>query len=336
MEIGFCQSIGEFKMRIPGVKTVRLFSRWLQAQIYPGALILGYHRVADVGQDLKKICVTPDHFEEHLQALKKHGNPIGLSALVRCLKQGSLPTKSVVVTFDDGYADNLHQAKPLLEKYEIPATVFVTTGYLGKEFWCDELERLIVTSNAPPDTLTHYFYEEKFRWQPPVIRGEADVSEQDVIQRDLIDSLYHLLLPLEVKDRERIMNAIRSWSESALAVSPAARALNVEELLRIAEGGLIEIGAHTKTHPFLPCLSVQTQEQEILSSKKDLEDILERRVSGFAYPNGASTKEARTIVREAGFEYACCSFRDIVRPGCDFQQLSRFWQEDVDGDKFMK
>jgi peptidoglycan/xylan/chitin deacetylase (PgdA/CDA1 family) len=323
-------------MRIPGVKTARLFSRWLQAQIFHGALILGYHRVADVAQDLRKVCVAPDHFEEHLQTLKKHANPISLAALVNCLKQGSLPPKSVVITFDDGYSDNLYQAKPLLEKYEIPATVFVTTGYFGKEFWWDELERLIVTSNARPGTLSHYFDEGQFTWQPPVIRGEADVSEQDMIQRDIIDSLYHLLLRSEVKDRDRIMNAIRSWSEATPPVSPAARALNIEELLRIAEGGLIEIGAHTKNHPFLPYLSVQTQQQEILSSKKDLENILERRVSGFAYPNGVPTKEARTIVREAGFEYACCSLRDIVRLGCDFQQLSRFWQEDVDGDKFMK
>lgn len=323
-------------MRIPGVKTVRLISRRLRARVYYGALILAYHRIADVEHDLRKMCVTPDHFEEHLQALKKHANPISLSTLVQGLKQETVPTKSVVVTFDDGYADNLNQAKPLLEKYEIPATVFVTSGYLGQEFWWDELERLIITSNAPADALRTFVVEKKFSWQLSGLRGQADLSRPGATPRDLIDSLYHLLLSSDGQDREYIMNAVRNWARSAPSASPAARALNAEELVRLSEGGLIEIGAHTRTHPFLPCLSVQAQEREIVSSKNDLEDILQQRVLGFAYPNGASTLEARTIVHEAGFEYACCSFPDIVRPGCDVQQLPRFWQEDVDGDKFMK
>jgi peptidoglycan/xylan/chitin deacetylase (PgdA/CDA1 family) len=52
----------------------------------------------------------------------------------------------VAVTFDDGYADNLLNGKPLLECYDVPVTVFVTSGYVGagREFWADELERLFL------------------------------------------------------------------------------------------------------------------------------------------------------------------------------------------------
>ena len=68
---------------------------------------------------------------------------------------GDVPSAGVVVTFDDGYADNFHNAKPLLERYEIPATVFVTTGYLQdqREFWWDELERILLQ----PGTLPRFF-----------------------------------------------------------------------------------------------------------------------------------------------------------------------------------
>src|SRR5262245_41049481 len=135
-------------MRIPGVKTAKHVSHWVQARILGGALILGYHRVADVTRDEYEVCVTPKHFAEQMEVLRKVSQPIGLSELVQCLKASSVPPKAVAVTFDDGYADNLYEARPILERYLIPATVFVCTGYAGKEFWWDELDRLVMSSRA--------------------------------------------------------------------------------------------------------------------------------------------------------------------------------------------
>ena len=57
-------------MRIPGLKTAKAVSRWVQARILGGALILGYHRVASVNRDTYEVCVTPEHFTEHMQALR--------------------------------------------------------------------------------------------------------------------------------------------------------------------------------------------------------------------------------------------------------------------------
>ena len=78
-------------MRIPGLKTAKAFSRWVQARILGGALILGYHRVADVTWDEYENCVTPEHFAEHMDVLVKYLNPISLSKLVQHLKDGSKP-----------------------------------------------------------------------------------------------------------------------------------------------------------------------------------------------------------------------------------------------------
>ena len=57
---------------------------------------------------------------------------------------------------------------------------------------------------------------------------------------------------------------------------------------------------------------------------------------GFAYPNGRATTDAKRIVQEAGFAFACTSLHDVVRPGKDLYELTRFWQKDVDGDKFLQ
>src|ERR1041385_2945022 len=102
--------------RIPGVKTGKNFLRWLRARVYDGALILGYHRISCSQGFLDEVCVSPENFAEHLYELRKRTHPIRLSELVRHLGDGTLPDNSIAVTFDDGYADNLYAAKPLLDR----------------------------------------------------------------------------------------------------------------------------------------------------------------------------------------------------------------------------
>ncbi len=316
-------------MRIPGAKTARIFSRWLLARTLGGALILGYHRVARPTLDLYGVCVSPEHFAEHLSALRKWANPIRLSTLVQHLEDGSLPPRSVAVTFDDGYADTLYHARPLLEAYEIPATVFVSTGYAGREFWWDELNRLVMTSQADLREL---------RLEAPNIhmpRTGADHPDHASVRRHFIQELYNLLLPLDVDDLHLAMDAVRTWSGLSPSGDAEARAMSMDELLTLAGHELIEIGSHTPNHLFLPGLTPERQRQEVVAGKQDLETLLGRPVTGFSYPNGRSTEETRQIVRYAGFGYACTSLHNVVRPGVDLYDLTRFWQQDVDGDKFI-
>ncbi|HET9905479.1 MAG TPA: polysaccharide deacetylase family protein [Anaerolineales bacterium] len=319
-------------MKLPGVKTAKSFSRWVQARIYGGALILGYHRVAEVESDDYEVCVSPEHFEQQMYALRKYTRPIRLAKLVQCLKVGAVPPSSVAVTFDDGYADNLYEAKPVLEKYEIPATVFVCSGYQGREFWWDELDRLIMTSKADSSVLRLAVGEKPFDRDRHKVISETSFADY----RNLRRALYNFLLGLDVEERNQAMDAIRNWSGFSSSDVSSARSLSSVELLSLADGGLIEIGAHTRFHPILPRLVLEQQKDEILSSKLELEEILERKVEGFAYPHGRATLESTRIVAEAGFSYACTSLQDVVRPGSDLHGLTRFWQKDVDGDKFMQ
>ena len=99
--------------------------------------------------------VTPPYFVEQLDVLWEHARVIRLQKLSWALVDGDLRTRSVVVTFDGEYTDNLYNAKPLLERYSITATVVLTTGYIecGREFWWDEPERVLVQPEALPKVL---------------------------------------------------------------------------------------------------------------------------------------------------------------------------------------
>jgi peptidoglycan/xylan/chitin deacetylase (PgdA/CDA1 family) len=318
-------------MRVPGIKTAKTFSRWVQARLLGGALILGYHRVASVTHDEYEVCVTPQHFAEQMEMLGKYVRPMQLSKLVQYLKEGSLPPQSITVTFDDGYADNLSEAKPILEKYAIPATVFVCSGYMGKEFWWDELERLVMSSNAELSGLRLQVGKNQFMWSQPDVSPEAVLD----VRRKFRHALYNFLLMLDVEEQDLVMKTIRNWS-GVSSQKIITRAMNHDELLQLADDGLIEIGAHTRHHPMLPRLSLERQKDEIVSSKHELEEKLGKRIHGFAYPNGRATDDAKRIVREAGFAFACTSLHDVVRPVSDPHELTRFWQKDVGGEIFLR
>lgn len=317
-------------MRVPGVKAARAFARWVQARFLGGALILGYHRIAKVANDEAEVCVTPEHFAEQMEAVSKVAQPISLARLAELLRAGSVPSNSVAVTFDDGYADNLYEAKPVLEKYEIPATIFVCTGYAGKEFWWDELARLIISSNTEWSTLSLKVGKRQFLWDQAKVSPAASLDVREKFRQ----ALYHFLLALDVEEQSQALDTVRNWAKVS-SETEKARALTHAELLQLAEGGLVEIGAHTRHHPMLPRLTLERQREEIVESKHDLEELLGRRVEGFAYPNGRATDAARQIVREAGFAFACTSLHNVVRPTHNLHELTRFWQKDVDGDQFL-
>src|SRR5262245_47880670 len=112
-------------MRLPGTSHVEKSVRWWRSRFVTRALILGYHRITDRPEDSYSLGVTPKNFDEQLAVLRAQNRVMWLPDMMTALHNQALPKRAVVLTFDDGYADNLHNAKPLLEKYEAPATVFV-------------------------------------------------------------------------------------------------------------------------------------------------------------------------------------------------------------------
>jgi peptidoglycan/xylan/chitin deacetylase (PgdA/CDA1 family) len=264
-----------------------------------------------------------------------------------------MPDRAVVVTFDDGYADNLHNAKSLLERQDVPATVFVTTGYLGsrREFWWDELDRLLLQPGTLPHTIRLTLDGRSYAWE----LGEAAQYSQDAYHRHrswnvslqedpgtrqrLYRSLCQLFRRLPEEARSKALDELRTCVDARPAGRPTHRALSSEEVLQLAEGGLLEVGSHSVTHPVLSTLPAPAQRAEIHESKAQLESILGHPVTSFAYPYGSPadyTEETVAIVRHGGFACACANFPNVVRRGADPFQLPRILVRNWDGEEFAR
>jgi peptidoglycan/xylan/chitin deacetylase (PgdA/CDA1 family) len=282
------------------------------------------------------MCVSPQHFTEQLEALCQLGQPISLRELASGLQDGDVPKRAVVLTVDDGYADTLYHAKPLLERYQMPATVFVATGYLGREFWWDELVWILSSPTALLQRLSLKVDSDVYQWEQndttPIRWEEGRLGPR----QQLLQSLYRRLLRLSSLERERVMAELRAWAGVESDNGPLPRALAADELTQLATEGLVDIGAHTVTHPLLAELPVAAQQLEIQRSKADLEDLLARPVISFSYPNGSWLEETQTLVWDSGFACACASYSDVVWRSHDPFCLPRFWIPDCDGKIFSR
>ena len=312
-------------------------------------LILMYHRVAELEIDPWSLSVTPQNFGEHLEVLQKHYHSLSLLQLVEALKENKLPDRTVVITFDDGYADNLYNAKPLLEKYNIPATFFISTGSIGqnREFWWDELERLLLQPRKLPEQLSLNIDGNIYQWK---LDQAVNYTEKDY-QRDrtckaweaqpssrlfFYYSIWQILRPLLEKERQRILDEILEWAVAEPTPRATYRSLLPKELSALAEGELVEIGAHTVTHPFLSAQSIALQQDEIKQSKIDLERMINRPVTSFSYPFGDRTLKTIELTKTSGFNCACSTNPDIVWQQSNAFDLPRFAIEDWDGEEFAK
>jgi peptidoglycan/xylan/chitin deacetylase (PgdA/CDA1 family) len=276
------------------------------------------------------MCVSPRHFEEQLDVLQRLATPVPLERLARDLEAGAVSRGTVAVTLDDGYADCLHAARPLLARADVPATVFVASGYLGREFWWDALARIALGADPLPGPLSLDLAGEPFAWPPA---GAAVPTSGPQGAAGLLDALYQRLLPLSEEKRDDALAAFSAWSGAAQAPAPV-RALQPQELVELASDGLVDVGAHTVSHPVLERLEPAAQEAEIAASRSRLAELIGREIKTFSYPNGSAPEHARAVVRRAGFLCACASFPDVVSVRSARDHLPRFWIPDWDGARF--
>jgi peptidoglycan/xylan/chitin deacetylase (PgdA/CDA1 family) len=264
-------------------------------------------------------------------------------------RQRRIPRRAVVITFDDGYADNLHNATPLLERQGVPATFFLSSGYVGQdqEFWWDELERLLLHPSDLPETLHVTVEGATHQWPlAPVARYSEEAFARDRLwnammpqERTLRQKAYldlcRLLRTLLPEQRERVLEELRTVVGSGATGRQSHRALTVEETVALADSAVAEIGSHTVTHPVLAVLPVGRQLDELRRSRSRLEEIVGRPVLSFSYPFGARsdyTRDTIAAVRGTGFCSACSNFEGLVDRRTDPYQLPRFVVRDWDGE----
>lgn len=334
-------------MRLPGSRTIKN----VLDQANKRGVILMYHRVVDQknGLDPWGLCVSPKHFEEQLQVLRKISRPIALKKMVRSLHKFPLGAKETVLTFDDGYADNFHNAQPLLEKYEVPATFFIVSGAVNskEEFWWDELERIILEADQLPECFDLEIAGIQYNWKIISERGNKtfnyDAEVASTLRDDRVSSphklymaLWRILAEFTYSGKKDILCRIGQWAKESSTPRASYYPMTSDELASLAKGRLVDIGAHTVSHPLLSRLSVSDQEREIVRSKRDLEDMLNQPVSSFSYPHGDRSNETVRLVKEAGFHNACAVLPQPIRRGSDPFQLPRFTVNDWDGNEFEK
>lgn len=338
-------------MRLPGFATIQKGARWFKGKSCAKGLILLYHRVNESRSDPQLLSVAPQRFAKQLAHLSRHCHVVSLNELICDSERGKdRATRRVAITFDDGYADNLLNAKPILEAYKTPATVFVSTGYIGgkKEFWWDELEKIFLHPSSLPAVLSLEINGHPYEWN----LGDASCygaeefaahrtwsvlwKDDPTVRQRIYRALCTLLRPLSKQERDTILHTLRMWAHIEEGVQATHRPLTSGEVRELGSGELVEVGAHTVSHSVLSGLSVIDQREEISQSKVRLEEILGHPVAGFAYPYGTKsdyTQQTATLVREGGFSLACSNYPETVTERTERYQLPRFivrdWSEDT-------
>lgn len=306
-----------------------------------------YHRIVDIDFDPRRLSVSPKHFEEQMQIIKKYCQPLQMREMADNLKRFSFGNKEIVVTFDDGYSDNFSNARPILEQYGIPATFFIVTGAINsrEEFYGNYLERCILSPKTLPEALEIMVSGIKYEWkinsEPPC--QAADYSKYRMMvpensiklsRCELYFALNQLLNTISLQERKDILSKISNWANLSLTPMQNSLPMTSEELVSLAGSRLFEIGAHTVTHAMLSRLSSKEQEKEVVHSKNDLEGMLKHEVTSFSYPYGNYSNDALKLLKRLKFKAACTVIHQPVIRNTNPHLLPRYAALNWSGNEF--
>ena len=264
--------------------------------------ILAYHRVLDVDDeetfpfDVELVSASTKDFAWQMEYVRLNFTPITCAHLQEIL-EGSRPAppRPIVITFDDGYEDNYENAFPILAALGVPATIFVSTGFIGADstFWHDRLAYVVL--NAPPVTF----------FVSPLEMTVNLAGDKSARRKELTRIL---------KALKRVRNSLRLEALKIIereAGSPTrempfylAKPMTWAQVREMSAGG-IEFGSHTVTHPILSQLEDTELWKELTESKRVLEEHIDRPVDTISYPVGGPTAfdaRVRHMARSAGYK----------------------------------
>lgn len=276
---------------------------WLRAgvrrRVAPATLVLVYHRVvAEAGPDLNRVSITVGRFGAHLAWLEAHARVLTPTELSERIKHpqrtkwaldGGRPR--VAISFDDGYADNVHHALPALRARGMAATLFVVTDWVGsgKLFWWDALARVICAGRPAAG------------WKLP--NGVTVPREGDPGQA--LAAIHAVLKPMRAGAREEVLQDLAAQSGVTLEAGDGLRPLTWDELRAWRAAGM-GVGSHTCTHAQLTQLAEDALALELLQSRHVLESQLGEPVTMLAYPyGGRGDYNARCEAMAAEAAYTC-------------------------------
>ncbi len=314
------------------------------------AIVLMYHRIADVSLDPWSLAVSPTNFEQHVQILMKKYHVVSLPELNKQLSTRSFHKKTVAITFDDGYRDNYLVAKPILEKYSCPAAFFISSYFINKKnpFWWDELTTIILETPKLPQQLTleidgtsflfgfqndhvisKYKQELQKKWKtrmpPPTERCTLYLN------------LWQLMRPLSFPKLTLVMNQLRKWiGDDTRIHCEGSLPMSYIELETLADNPKFLFGMHTMTHTALGFQPADVQEEEIVENKVQLQHIFRRDITSIAYPYGSYNNDTIEIVKNQKLALGFTTKGKALNNKTHCYEIGRFQIKDNNGTDFQK
>lgn len=253
--------------------------------------IVNYHRIRETADPL--LGAEPDvaTFRWQMKLLADCFNVMPLHEALTALKENRIAARAVCITFDDGYRSTHDLALPVLREFDLPATVFVTSGYIGEgSMWNDRILESVRKIEARSLDLS----EEGLGIFPITSLNERKAT---------VLALTEKAKYLPPQERQALIDRL---DQMAGIYQPDK--MLTEEMIRALTRHRVEIGAHTVSHPILTSLSDGKARHEITESKRQLEQIIGKSVRYFAYPNGKEGMDFDErhvdMAKEAGFSAA--------------------------------
>jgi peptidoglycan/xylan/chitin deacetylase (PgdA/CDA1 family) len=283
-------------------------------------LVVTYHGICKTSYDPPFWTQLPEKvFIGQIKYLSSHYTIISLSEFISCLEEGiDLPERAALVTFDDGLRNNYTVAFPILVRFGIQATIFLTTDFMGTEkiFWFDELYLLLKRA-----------FQEKTS-----IQDLGEIYSGLAFSREFADFYNYTVGQMKrMPDSKRtaVLEALRK----RIPVDPNGipddfKMLDWGQIKEMDRSGLIDFGIHTANHKILAGLSKGDFNKEIAEPKDRLSERLNRKILSFCYPNGRPgldyTDEHKNFLSSCG--YMCAFTTQSVlngKKGMDPYQIGR-------------
>jgi peptidoglycan/xylan/chitin deacetylase (PgdA/CDA1 family)/CelD/BcsL family acetyltransferase involved in cellulose biosynthesis len=294
-------------------------ARWQRRQ-HPTATIFCYHRVND-DNDPFFPAVPTGVFEQQIRYIARNHKVVSLAKMMDHLESGP-PEPVIAVTFDDGYRDNYENAFPVLERYGVPATIFLATGTIdcGEALWFEQLAECIKRADGE---FVDFDLEIPRRFW---LRNEQE-------RLDAYARIFGLLRKLPDADR-------RFWLNELLKKLPLngprerdGKMLTWDQVRRM-KASLIDFGGHTVTHSYLSQLPEEQLCWEVTECKRRIEEQTQSPVSHFAYPNGQAndfTEHSQDLLRRTGYHAAVTTLWGVNYRSTERMCLRRGgpWELDV-------
>lgn len=281
--------------------------------------VLMYHRIIE-NVELEKTTVQPgmfvtkSTFRSQMNFLKSQFHVLPVDELVERIETGRSVENCCAITFDDGWHDNYTLGFSVLKEFRLPATIFMATGFIGTHrlFW--------------PEELSFYLKQQQISHPNNAVIQLIEKLPERCADVDRLEFAIKIMKSKSPQAREKIMASLRE----SCPTYPGRLLMNWQEAKEMLDSGLIHFGAHTEQHVILDQIPLAQARQEIIRSRRTLENRLGTSPTLFAYPNGNYTAELPTLLKQNGFKAAVTTRKGWFEKNVSLYEIPRIGiHEDV-------